>query len=258
MPCRKGAPRELPGLGRPKAPRSGPGRAAPPRRRPARHGRAILRQSSPVKDCGAGNQRTSARSSGSVVAGSRSVLRTPRRGHRAAPREERQRRPSLRTRDPHHGNSRATGCRMPMRRRLSPWGHSGAGDPLGADRGSIPRLGTGRGYRADVTGGEPAQRSETREPPEPIRLGPSADPPSPGPGKDKAPGLAGPALVVPSSGVHRLEEGRIAFRRFAELAEQELDAVDRAHRVEDAPEHIHLLEDLGRDQEFFLAGAGAG
>ena len=41
------------------------------------------------------------------------------------------------------------------------------------------------------------------------------------------------------------------------FAEQELDRVDRAHRIENAPQHIHLLEDVGRNQQFFLARAGA-
>src|SRR5580704_18180646 len=42
------------------------------------------------------------------------------------------------------------------------------------------------------------------------------------------------------SGVHRLEEIRVALR-FTQLAEQEFDRVHRAHWIQNAPQHIHLL-----------------
>src|SRR6476660_4558875 len=48
------------------------------------------------------------------------------------------------------------------------------------------------------------------------------------------------------SGVHRLEEVRVALR-FTQLAEQEFYRVHRAHRIEDTPEHVHLLQDVRRD-----------
>src|SRR5208282_6876420 len=55
------------------------------------------------------------------------------------------------------------------------------------------------------------------------------------------------------SGVHRFEEIGVGLG-LAQLAEQEFDRVDRAHRVEDAAQHVHLLEDVGRHQQLFLAG----
>ena len=44
----------------------------------------------------------------------------------------------------------------------------------------------------------------------------------------------------------------------ADLVQQELDRVDRAHRIEDAAEDVHLAQDVGLDQQLFLAGAGLG
>src|SRR3954447_18228816 len=57
--------------------------------------------------------------------------------------------------------------------------------------------------------------------------------------------------------VHRVEELAVRLR-LAQLVEQELDGVDRPHRVEDAAQHVHLLERVLLDQELLLAGAGAG
>src|SRR3954467_5110781 len=68
--------------------------------------------------------------------------------------------------------------------------------------------------------------------------------------------LSNPAIDA-RSGVHRLEELGVALGA-AELVEQEVDRVHRPHRVEDAAEHVHLLEVLRLGDELFLAGAGAG
>ena len=60
-----------------------------------------------------------------------------------------------------------------------------------------------------------------------------------------------------ASGVHRIEEVGVLLGG-SQLVEQELDGVDRAHRIEDAAQHIHLLELIRRHQELFLTRAGAG
>src|ERR1700730_10483606 len=60
------------------------------------------------------------------------------------------------------------------------------------------------------------------------------------------------------SSVHGFEEGCVALRRFPQLAEQEFDSIDRAHRIENTPQHIHFLQDVGGHQQLLLAGAGAG
>src|SRR5882672_2193600 len=59
-----------------------------------------------------------------------------------------------------------------------------------------------------------------------------------------------------SSGVHRLEELRVVLG-VAQLVEQEVDRVHRAHRIEDPAQHVHLLEELRIGDQLFLAGAGA-
>src|SRR3984893_13276005 len=59
------------------------------------------------------------------------------------------------------------------------------------------------------------------------------------------------------SSVHGFEEGCVALRRFPQLAEQEFDSIDRAHRIENTPQHVHFLQDVGGHQQFLLAGAGA-
>src|SRR4030081_2035916 len=59
----------------------------------------------------------------------------------------------------------------------------------------------------------------------------------------------------PASRVHRLEELAVALG-VAQLVEQEIDRIHRAHRVEDAAQHIHLLELVGLGEQLFLAGAG--
>src|SRR5690242_876966 len=59
-----------------------------------------------------------------------------------------------------------------------------------------------------------------------------------------------------TSGVHGIEE--IAVRlRLAQFVEKELDGVDGAHRVQDAAQDIHLLEDVRRNEQLLLAGARA-
>src|SRR4051794_35698719 len=67
--------------------------------------------------------------------------------------------------------------------------------------------------------------------------------------------LLNPAIEA-RSGVHRLEELGIALGA-AKLVEQEVDRVHRPHRIEDAAEHVHLLEVLRVGDELLLAGAGA-
>src|ERR1700730_9016196 len=59
------------------------------------------------------------------------------------------------------------------------------------------------------------------------------------------------------SSVHGFEEGCVALRRFPQLAEQEFDSIDRAHWIENTPQHIHFLQDVRGHQQFLLAGAGA-
>src|SRR6202012_4965777 len=51
--------------------------------------------------------------------------------------------------------------------------------------------------------------------------------------------------------VHRLEELGIALGA-AELVEQEVDGVHRAHWIEDAAEHVHLLQHLRIGDQLFL------
>src|SRR5262247_4183329 len=60
-----------------------------------------------------------------------------------------------------------------------------------------------------------------------------------------------------TSGIHRLEELAVALG-VAQLVEQEVDRIHGAHRVEDAAQHVHLLELIRRGEQLFLAGAGAG
>src|SRR5882672_10082908 len=57
------------------------------------------------------------------------------------------------------------------------------------------------------------------------------------------------------SSIHRLEEFAIALG-VAQLVEQEIDAIHCAHRIENPAQHVHLLEHIGRREQFFLAGAG--
>src|SRR6476619_1788209 len=63
-----------------------------------------------------------------------------------------------------------------------------------------------------------------------------------------------PAMLL---SVHRVEEIGVLLG-LPKLIQEKLDRIDRAHRVQDAAEHIHLLEDIWRNQKLFLAGAGAG
>src|SRR5215813_8423062 len=60
-----------------------------------------------------------------------------------------------------------------------------------------------------------------------------------------------------TSGIHRLEELAVALG-VAQLVEQEVDRIHRAHRVEDAAQHVHLLELVGRGKELLLARTRAG
>src|SRR6516162_747957 len=57
-----------------------------------------------------------------------------------------------------------------------------------------------------------------------------------------------------ASGIHRLEEVGIRLR-LPQLVQKELDGIYRPHRVENAAQHVHLLEDVGRNEQLFLAGA---
>src|SRR5918912_1207298 len=83
---------------------------------------------------------------------------------------------------------------------------------------------------------------------------PSATPGTSPPGRSRAPARR---LPVRSSGIHRLEELGIALR-VAQLVEQEVDPVHGAHRVEDAAQHVHLLDDLGFEQLFLFARTRVG
>ena len=65
--------------------------------------------------------------------------------------------------------------------------------------------------------------------------------------------LAGERL---KSGVHALEEIGVVLGR-AQLVEQELDRVDRAHRREDAAQDIRFGQRALLDQQLVLAGARA-
>src|SRR5436190_3206217 len=58
------------------------------------------------------------------------------------------------------------------------------------------------------------------------------------------------------SGVHRLEELAVGLG-VAQLVEQEVDRIHRSHRIEDTPQHVHLLQLLRFGKQLFLAGAGA-
>jgi hypothetical protein len=57
--------------------------------------------------------------------------------------------------------------------------------------------------------------------------------------------------------VHRLEELAVVLGR-ASLSSRNSIASMRAHRVEDAAQHVHLLELLRRREQLFLARAGLG
>src|SRR5262249_16770305 len=59
-----------------------------------------------------------------------------------------------------------------------------------------------------------------------------------------------------SSRVHRLEEVAIRLG-VAQLVEEEIDRIHGSHRIEDAAQDVHLLELIGRHEQFLLAGAGA-
>ena len=56
------------------------------------------------------------------------------------------------------------------------------------------------------------------------------------------------------SGIHRVEEVVVALG-LAQLVHEELDGVRDAHRVEDAAQHVGLLERIRRHQKLFLASA---
>lgn len=57
------------------------------------------------------------------------------------------------------------------------------------------------------------------------------------------------------SGIHGFEEARIPLRGLAKLAEQELDRIHRSHRIENAAQHIHLFENIARDEKLLFPGA---
>src|SRR5271166_5169134 len=57
-------------------------------------------------------------------------------------------------------------------------------------------------------------------------------------------------------GVHRLEEIGVCLG-LAQLPEQEFDRVDGSHRVQNAAQHVHFLENVRRDEQLFLASARA-
>src|SRR5271167_1483605 len=61
---------------------------------------------------------------------------------------------------------------------------------------------------------------------------------------------------LPSS-IHRVEEFGVALR-FLELVDQELEAVDGAHRGQNAAQYPHLRQDTAIDEQFLLASAGFG
>src|SRR6202042_2153239 len=66
-----------------------------------------------------------------------------------------------------------------------------------------------------------------------------------------------PADAVTTLRVHRVEELGVVLG-VAQLVEQEVHRIHRAHRVEDTAQHVHFLELIGRHQKLFLARAGAG
>ena len=71
--------------------------------------------------------------------------------------------------------------------------------------------------------------------------------------------LSGSTLRLDRShclGIHRLEELRIVLG-VSQLIKQEIDGIHSPHRVEDAAQHVHLLEHVGRGEQFLLTGAGA-
>src|SRR6476659_6341942 len=57
--------------------------------------------------------------------------------------------------------------------------------------------------------------------------------------------------------VHRFEEVGVALG-VAQLVEQKVDGIHRAHRIQDAAQDIHLLELIGCDEKLFLARTRAG
>src|SRR5271170_3794844 len=59
----------------------------------------------------------------------------------------------------------------------------------------------------------------------------------------------------PALCVHRFEEICVCLG-LAQLPEQELDRIDRAHRIEDAAEHVHFLENVRRHEQLLLPGSG--
>src|SRR5271166_4103759 len=63
-------------------------------------------------------------------------------------------------------------------------------------------------------------------------------------------GRGRPALCV-----HRFEEVCVRLG-LAQFPEQELDRVNGAHRVEDAAQHVHFLENVRRHEQFLLPGPG--
>src|SRR5690606_9291808 len=65
------------------------------------------------------------------------------------------------------------------------------------------------------------------------------------------------AQLALSLGIHRLEELSVVLR-LAELIRQELDGIDRAHRAQDPPEDVHLLELVAWDEQLFLPRARPG
>src|SRR5262245_2906713 len=57
-----------------------------------------------------------------------------------------------------------------------------------------------------------------------------------------------------TSRIHALEELAVVLR-IAKLVEQEVDRVHGAHRIEDAAQNVHLFQNCGIGQQFFLARA---
>src|SRR3569832_1885346 len=61
---------------------------------------------------------------------------------------------------------------------------------------------------------------------------------------------------ITSAAPHRIEELVVVIRR-TDLVEQEFHRLHVVHRVQQLPEHPHLLQDVMRHQELLAAGAGA-
>ena len=76
-------------------------------------------------------------------------------------------------------------------------------------------------------------------------------------GRPSPSGSRTPSRPEAPQSIHRFEEVRVGLR-LTQLAEQELDRIDRSHRIENSPQDIHFLENIRGNQQLLLPRARSG